>query len=78
MRFHVSPEKIRADEWVLFEQTLQRTGAGRALVTGRVWSRGGELGLSFSQELLVRIDGARPLPPHAPSAPGAAAPAAKL
>jgi acyl-CoA thioesterase II len=73
MWFHVSPEKMRADEWVLFEKTLQKDAAARAFVTGRIWSRSGELWLSFSQELLVRINESRPLqeparPPEPPVA----------
>jgi acyl-CoA thioesterase-2 len=51
MWFH---RPARADHWLLFEQTVQATGGGRGLVSGRFFDRAGQLVASCVQEGLMR------------------------
>lgn len=51
MWFH---RPARADRWLLFEQTVQATGRGCGLVSGRLYDRDGELVASCMQEGLMR------------------------
>ena len=51
MWFH---RPARADEWLLFEQTVQATGGGRGLASGRLFTRGGALVATCMQEGLMR------------------------
>ncbi len=44
----------RADEWLLFEQTVESTGAGRGLARGYFFDRGGVLIATCMQEGLMR------------------------
>ena len=44
----------RADEWLLFAQTVEATGGGRGLASGRFYNRGGELVATCVQEGLMR------------------------
>lgn len=54
MWFH---RAARADEWLLFEQTVEATGNGRGLVSGRFFARTGELVATCVQEGLMRWSG---------------------
>lgn len=47
--------QARADQWLLFDQTVEATVGGRGLATGRVWTRDGKLVLTCSQEGLIRL-----------------------
>ena len=51
MWFH---RPARADEWLLFEQTVEATGGGRGLASGRLFTRGGALVATCMQEGLMR------------------------
>ena len=51
MWFH---DPVRADEWLLFDQTVEATGAGRGLATGRIFDSDGNLAVTCSQEGLIR------------------------
>ena len=51
MWFH---RPARADEWLLFAQTVEATGGGRGLASGRLYSRRGELAATCVQEGLMR------------------------
>lgn len=51
MWFH---RPVRADEWLLFDQTVEATGSGRGLATGRIFDAGGTLAATCSQEGLIR------------------------
>ena len=51
MWFH-SP--VRADEWLLFDQTVEATGSGRGLAMGRIFDAGGKLAATCVQEGLIR------------------------
>jgi acyl-CoA thioesterase-2 len=51
MWFH---QPVRADEWLLFEQRPQVTGAGRGLASGCFFSRDGRLVATCQQEGLMR------------------------
>ncbi len=51
MWFH---RAARADEWLLFEQTVEVTGGGRGLVSGRFFTWAGELVATCLQEGLMR------------------------
>ena len=44
----------RADEWLLFAQTVEATGGGRGLASGRFYTRQGELVATCLQEGLMR------------------------
>lgn len=44
----------RADEWLLFAQTVEATGGGRGLASGRFYNRGGDLVATCVQEGLMR------------------------
>ena len=44
----------RADEWLLFEQTVESTGGGRGLARGYFFDRGGALIATCMQEGLMR------------------------
>ena len=44
----------RADEWLLFEQTVETTGAGRGLANGRIFDTDGKLIATCMQEGLMR------------------------
>ena len=44
----------RADEWLLFAQTVEATGGGRGLASGRFYNRGGDLIATCVQEGLMR------------------------
>lgn len=59
MWFHAP---VRADEWLLHEQSAEATGGGRGLATGRMYDLSGALVVSAAQEGLLRPagpDGAR-------------------
>lgn len=51
MWFH---RPTRADEWLLFEQSVESTGLGRGLAQGRFYDRSGVLVASCMQEGLMR------------------------
>lgn len=51
MWFH---RPARADAWLLFDQSVEATGAARGFVTGRVYSEGGALVASCAQEGMLR------------------------
>jgi acyl-CoA thioesterase II len=51
MWFH---RPFRADEWFLYSQHSPRTGGGRGLATGQIFTRDGELAVSVVQEGLIR------------------------
>ena len=51
MWFHRS---ARADEWLLFAQTVEATGGGRGLASGRFYTRDGALVATCLQEGLMR------------------------
>ena len=44
----------RADDWLLFAQTVEATGGGRGLASGRFYTRAGELVATCMQEGLMR------------------------
>ncbi len=46
----------RADEWLLFDQHVESTGDARGLVSGRFFTRSGELIATCCQEGLMRWD----------------------
>ncbi|WKX92926.1 hypothetical protein Q1695_010726 [Nippostrongylus brasiliensis] len=48
---------VRADQWMLFENTSTVAGKGRAFVTGKLWSEDGVLLLSCTQEVVLRTRG---------------------
>ena len=52
MWFH---QPFRADEWWLYDQESPRTGGGRGLARGEIYTRGGELAVSVVQEGLIRV-----------------------
>ena len=47
----------RADNWLLFDQTVEATGGARGLTTGRVFDAGGKLVATCMQEGLIRWTG---------------------
>ena len=51
MWFH---QPARADEWLLFAQTVEATGGGRGLASGRLYTRDGALAATCLQEGLMR------------------------
>ncbi len=51
MWFH---RPARADDWLLFEQSVEATGAGRGLARGRIFTRDGALVATCMQEGLMR------------------------
>ena len=51
MWFHAP---ARADQWLLFDQTVEWTGAGRGLASGRLFDTGGRLIATCTQEGLMR------------------------
>lgn len=51
MWFH---NPVRADEWLLFDQTVEATGSGRGLATGRIFDADGTLAATCMQEGLIR------------------------
>lgn len=51
MWFH---QKTRADQWLLFEQSVEWTGSGRGLASGRFYDQDGQLVASCAQEGLMR------------------------
>jgi len=51
MWFH---QKTRADQWLLFEQSVEWTGSGRGLASGRFYDQDGQLIASCAQEGLMR------------------------
>jgi acyl-CoA thioesterase II len=51
MWFH---DPVRADDWLLFAQTVEATGHGRGLVSGRFYDRSGRLAATCVQEGLMR------------------------
>jgi acyl-CoA thioesterase-2 len=51
MWFH---RPARADQWLLFEQSVEATGGGRGLVSGRYFDRDGHLVANCIQEGLMR------------------------
>lgn len=51
MWFH---RPVRADEWLLFAQTVEATGGGRGLASGRFYTRAGKLAATCLQEGLMR------------------------
>ncbi|MEL7207675.1 MAG: hypothetical protein AAGK32_05510 [Actinomycetota bacterium] len=52
MWFHVP---ARADDWLLYDQRVEWTGAARGLVTGRFYDQLGNLVATCSQEGLMRL-----------------------
>ncbi|MDP3712737.1 MAG: acyl-CoA thioesterase II [Mycobacteriales bacterium] len=52
MWFH---RPFRADEWFLYSQRSPRTGAGRGLATGQIFTQDGDLAVSVVQEGLIRM-----------------------
>ncbi len=52
MWFH---RPARADEWLLFVQTVEATGGGRGLARGSFFTRAGELAATCMQEGLIRF-----------------------
>ena len=57
MWFHsVTEKEIRADDWLLFGMNCHVTGGSRALLTAKVWTKGGDLVVSVTQEALIRLD----------------------
>ncbi|KAJ1354838.1 hypothetical protein KIN20_011900 [Parelaphostrongylus tenuis] len=48
---------MRADQWLLFENTSTVAGRGRAFTTGRLWNEDGVLVLSCTQEIVLRSTG---------------------
>jgi acyl-CoA thioesterase-2 len=53
MWFH---RPARADEWLLFDQSIEWTGAARGLAAGRLFDRTGRLVATCVQEGLIRAD----------------------
>ena len=51
MWFH---NPVRADEWLLFDQSVEATGSGRGLATGRIFDADGTLAATCMQEGLIR------------------------
>ena len=51
MWFH---NPVRADEWLLFDQTVEVTGSGRGFATGRIFDADGVLAATCAQEGLIR------------------------
>ncbi|KHJ89754.1 hypothetical protein OESDEN_10412 [Oesophagostomum dentatum] len=49
--------EMRADQWMLFENTSTVAGRGRAFTTGKLWSEDGTLILSCTQEIVLRSRG---------------------
>jgi acyl-CoA thioesterase-2 len=47
---------VRADTWLLFEQTSLSTAGGRGLCAARVLDRSGDLVASIRQEVLLRME----------------------
>jgi acyl-CoA thioesterase II len=47
-------QRLRADDWLLYEETSPWTGDGRAMTHGRVFDRDGALVASLAQEGLLR------------------------
>ncbi|KAJ1354839.1 hypothetical protein KIN20_011902 [Parelaphostrongylus tenuis] len=45
---------MRADQWMLFENTSAVAGRGRAMITGKLWNENGILVLSCTQEMAIR------------------------
>jgi len=45
---------VRADEWLLFDQTVEATGSARGLATGRIFDADGMLVATCAQEGLIR------------------------
>ena len=45
----------RADQWLLFDQESPASGGSRGLVTGRLFTREGDLVVSIAQEGVVRV-----------------------
>jgi acyl-CoA thioesterase-2 len=45
----------RVDDWLLYDQTCASAAAGLALVTGRLFTRSGELVVSVVQQGLIRL-----------------------
>ena len=54
----------RADQWLLFEQTVVSTASARGLVRGELYTADGTLIAAASQEGLLRWSG--PVPPSSP------------
>merc|ERR1712083_806539 len=54
MWFHDLPA-AHTNDWLLFETGLVKFTRGRALTFGKVWTRAGQLVLSFSMEGLFRL-----------------------
>ncbi|KJH47763.1 putative acyl-CoA thioesterase II [Dictyocaulus viviparus] len=48
---------MRADQWMLFENTSTVAGRGRAFTTGKLWNEDGTLVLSCTQEIVLRSRG---------------------
>ena len=47
---------VRADTWLLFDQTVVTTAGGRGLCAARVLDRSGDLVATIRQEVLLRIE----------------------
>lgn len=47
----------RADEWLLYDLAAVSTSAARGLVTGSLWTAGGALAATVTQEVLLRTGG---------------------
>lgn len=52
MWFH---RPLRADDWLLYDQTSPTSQGGRGLAHGRIFTRNGKLAISVIQEGLVRV-----------------------
>lgn len=48
--------RVRADEWLLYEQRIESTAGARGLATGRFYTESGELVATCAQEGLIRFD----------------------
>lgn len=48
----------RADDWLLFDQRVEQTGAARGLASGRLYQWGGDLIATCTQEGLIRWNNA--------------------
>jgi acyl-CoA thioesterase-2 len=52
MWFH---RPLRADQWLLYDQTSPSASGGRGLGTARIYTRDGSLAVSVIQEGLIRV-----------------------
>lgn len=45
----------KADEWLLYDMHSSRTHNGRGIMTGRIYTRDGQLVATTAQECLIRL-----------------------